>query len=464
MEALREAYSKYLGIAVDYAWGMPLIILLIGGGLILMFHSRLLPLTGFIHSIKLITGKFHHSSDEKAPGQITHFQALTNALSATIGLGNISGVAVAIQQGGAGAIFWMWVVALIGMNTKFFECTLSVMYRGKDHLGEVQGGPMYVIKSALDKKYHFLAYMFAVCGLIGTMAMFQSNQLAVYVTDNYSMVSDTMDPMFVGIFCAAIVAVVAKGGVKSIAAATSRVVPFMCVFYVFFALLIIFLNVGKVPGIFSAIFTQAIGWNALAGGIEGAVLAKVLQIGVKRAAFSNEAGMGTAAMAHSNVKTSEPISEGYVAMMGPFLDTIIVCTLTALVILSSVDASDLANAKLGGILLTTKAFESSLPNFGSHFLGIAIFLFSITTMIGMVNYNEKCWNFLFRGKKYFGRDTLLILFCTSLIVGSVSEAGDVVNLLDLGFALMAIPNMIATILLAGKVKEALGIYRSKYLA
>lgn len=448
--------SEFLATVVDYAWGLPLVFLLVGGGLILLAHSKFVPLLGLRHAVRMVTGKFSHEDESKAEGQISHFQALTNALAATIGLGNIAGVAVAITQGGAGAIFWMWVAAFIGANTKFFECTLSVMYRGKDYRGEVQGGPMYVIENALPAVFKPLAYMFAVCGLVGTMALFQINQLTAYTHSQYDL-----PKMAVGIVCAIFIGIVLMGGIKRIAKTTASLVPVMCVFYVLVTLVILILNFEQIPGLFGSIFSEAFTGRAALGGAMGMGVIEILKVGVKRAAFSNEAGVGTAPMAHSNVKTTEPVSEGYVAMLGPFLDTVIVCTMTALVILLNIDVIDTTQT---GILLTTQAFEASLPGFGTHFLGVAIFLFSITTMVGMANYNEKCWNYLFKGKFIFNQFGFIAFFCGALILGSVSAVDDVVNILDIGYAFMAIPNMLATLLLAKKVKSALKVYNAKYRA
>lgn len=456
MGLVESAVTEVLSIVVDYAWGMPLVVLLIGGGLFLSVYSGFQPLLGVKHAILLVLGK--HSEEEKlAEGQITHFQALSNALAATIGLGNIGGVAVAIHQGGPGAIFWMWVAAFIGMNTKFFECTLAVMYRGRDCYNEIQGGPMYVIENALGKNWKPMAVFFAVCGLVGTMALFQANQLASYAVDNYAVSAP-----LVGIFSAVFVGIVLRGGLRSVAMATSSMVPTMCVFYVVCSLVILFLNFDKIPGVFLLIFTEAFNGSALVGGAEGLAVIAILKIGVKRAAFSNEAGVGTAPMAHGNAKTNEPISEGYVAMLGPFLDTIIVCTLTALVILTTVDLSAIGS-DVEGVLLTALAFETSFGVFGKHFLGVAILLFSTTTMIGMANYNNKCWHYLFKGRKGFGEKTFIAVFCLCLFLGAIAEMGNVVNVLDIGFAFMAFPNMIATLILAPRVMKAFNKYKAKYM-
>ena len=448
--------SNFLGTLVDLVWGPALVFLLIGGGIYLLLLSKLVPLTAFSHALKLVRGKYHHKNDAADRGQINHFQDLCNALAATVGLGNIGGVAVAIQQGGPGAIFWMWVAAFIGMNTKFFECTLAVMFRGTDHNNEVQGGPMYVIEKALPKPMKFLGIAFAIFGLLGTLALFQVNQLAAYMDSQYHV-----DKLLVGIVCAIFVGYVLLGGVRRMAFINAKLVPIMCVLYIFFCLVILGLNITVVPSLFGEIFRQAFRPDAVWGGAAGYGVLKVLQIGVKRAAFSNEAGVGTAPMAHGNAKTSEPVSEGLVAMMGPLLDTLIVCTLTALVIL--VNFPEAALIKEEGVLLTLAAFEKSLPTVGGYFLGLSIVLFSISTMIGMSNYNIKCWNYLFKGKKFLAEKTHVALFCLTIILGAIFEMSDIVNLLDIGYGLMAWPSMICTIWLAPKVKKELKRYLKEYV-
>lgn len=437
--------ADFFAIFVDYAWGMPLVILLMGGGLTLLIYSHFLPFRGLLHAFLLLSGKFKHPGENHSQGQLSHFQALSNALAATVGLGNISGVAVALSQGGPGAIFWMWVAAFIGMNTKFFECTLAVMYRGKDYMGEVQGGPMYVIEKALPPIYKPLAYFFAFCGLIGCMALFQTNQLSVYVAGQYGV-----PPLAVGIASAFFVALVVKGGVVRLGQVCGTMVPTMTLFYFGACLFIILSHWEKVPEAFSLIFKEAFSGRAAIGGAAGIAVIEVLKIGIKRAAFSNEAGVGTAPMAHANVKTNEPVSEGLVAMLGPLFDTLIICTLTALVILVSVSPQDLAQNT--GIVITTLAFERTLPQIGVHLLGLAILFFATTTMLGMANYNEKCWHYLFRGRWFLSRDVFMFLFCMTMVVASISQVDDVVNILDSGYALMAFPNMIATLLLAPRAK------------
>jgi AGCS family alanine or glycine:cation symporter len=444
--------SQVLSEVVSFVWGLPLLIFLALANLILLYHSRLIPLKGFIHSLKLIGGKvIHHSEGE---GQISHFQALSNALAATIGLGNIAGVAVAIYQGGAGAIFWMWIAAFLGMNTKFFECTLAVMYRGKDYLGEVQGGPMYYIEQALPSRAKFLALFFSVCGLIGTLSLFQINQLS-----NYLRVSFDVSPYVTGIVLAIVIAYILIGGLRRISQITSKLVPLMGIIYILLCVVVLWINRNIIPDLFLSIFTEALTGKSISGGVLGYGVLHIMKTGLKRAAFSNEAGIGTAPMAHGNAKTSEPISEGYVAMLGPFFDTIIVCTMTALVILT-VRYDQVPD--LNGISLTSYAFTKSLGEIGNSVLAIVIFLFSFTTMIGMANYNRKCWDYIFKGKRGFRSHGFIAYYCMTIMVGAVIAMNDVVNLIDIAYALMTIPNIIATIYLAGRVNTALKKYNKTY--
>lgn len=445
--------SEVLASVSSFLWGTPLLAFLLIANIILLYFSKLIPLRGIIHSLKLISGKakIDHSHDE---GQISHFQALCNALAATIGLGNISGVAVAIYHGGAGAIFWMWIAAFLGMNTKFFECSLAVMYRGKDFENEVQGGPMYFIREGMGEKYNFLSVLFAIFGLIGTLALFQINQMASFLNTSYGISNQ-----LTGLFFALTVGYILFGGLKRISSFTSKVVPLMSGLYIFVCIIILIINIDKIPSVLISIFTQAFSGQSVASGAIGYGIMHVISTGVKRAAFSNEAGIGTAPMAHGNVKTSEPISEGYVAMLGPLIDTIIVCTLTATVILVSLDASV---PDVNGINLTTYVFVKNLGEYGRHILGVIIFLFSFSTMIGMANYNKKCWDFLFKGKTGLNNKTFILFYCLSLAFAALIEMNSVVNLIDICYALMAVPNIIGTVYLARKVKNALNTYNKKY--
>lgn len=309
--------------------------------------------------------------------------------------------------------------------------------------------------SAFSPKFKFLSYMFAICGLIGTLSLFQINQLSEYGEVYYGISRLTS-----GIAFSLMTFLVLLGGLKGISKFCSAIVPVMSVLYFVVAMVIVYLNLDKVPGVFVSVVSEALNPSAAFGGIAGYSFMKILTNGLKRATFSNEAGIGTAPTAHSNSKTSEPISEGYAAMLGPFLDTIIVCTLTAIVILVSFPNG---TPDLSGIKLTNAAFTMNLGSWGQHFLAITILLFATSTMIGMANYNQKCWDYLFKGRFGLGQKTFLIFYSGSILVGAIIPMMNVINLMDITFALMTIPNAIATIYLAPKIRDELVKYNKKIL-
>ncbi len=452
MNLLGQIYSAVDGAmatAVDLAWGMPLLVLLVGGGFLLLLYSRLLPFLGLRHAIDIIRGRYDDPDD---PGEISHFEALSTALSSTIGMGNIGGVAIAITQGGAGAVFWMWVAATVGMATKFFTCTLAIMYRGPDSTGQLQGGPMYFLRHGLGRLGEPLAIFFSLCGMVGCLAMFQTNQLAeaiVEVVGPNKTVSPAVINSVTGIVCVVLASIVIFGGVRRIAAVAARLVPTMCVLYIGAALLIMALNVEAIPVVFGRIFSDAFGTEAVAGGAVGYGFMKVVQVGIKRAAFSNEAGIGTAPMAHGAAKTTEPVREGLVAMVGPFIDTIVVCSMTAFIIL--VAGLGPENGEVSGVGLTLRAFESALGTVGKYFLMGIIAMFALSTMFGYSYYGRKCFAFVFgvAASRYYN-----YVFVGSLYLGAIWQADLVVNLLDVSFALMAFPTMVGTLIMSPRVVRA----------
>ncbi len=440
-----KSISTFLSDAVNFIWGPPLLILLLGGGLFFLIYSRFLPFRYIGHAINVLRGKYDDPND---PGDINHFQALSGALAATIGMGNISGVALAIAAGGPGAMFWMWVSAFIGMATKFFTCTLAVQFRGKDSEGNLQGGPMYVIREAMGKKWMPLAAFFCVAGFFGATPVFQTNQM-VAVIKNVILIPNGVQDSFglnltIGIVIAILVAIVILGGIKRIGNVASKLVPSMVVLFVVSVLVIMFMNIGEVIPSFLFIIEDAFTAQAVLGGAVGAVIIE----GSKRAAFSNEAGIGMAPLMHGAAKTKEPVREGLVAMLGPAIDTIIVCTMTGLcIIITGVWDSGEAD----GILLTSQAFEASLPGFGPYILMICVMVFAITTIFGLAYYGQKCLSFLIGAKygKYFH-----YWYIALVVVGSVASLTDVVNLVFVAYGLMAIPTMISGIILAPKVMKA----------
>jgi len=445
-----ESFNNFWAHAVDVAWGPWLVYLLIGSGIYFTVAGRFLPFRAIRHAVDILRGKYDHADD---PGEISHFQALSSALSATIGMGNIAGVAIAISVGGPGAIFWMWVAGLVGMSTKFYTCTLATQYRKKDQNGIEQGGPMYYLEVGLGKYFKPLAVVFAVCGMIGCLSMFQVNQLAELISVDYGI-----DNLYTGMVCMILVGVVIIGGIVRVGKVSAKVVPAMFVLYVASAVIIILSNIGMVPDIFLSIFKGAFGGEALLGGGAGIAIKEVMKTGVKRAAFSNEAGVGTAPMAHGAAKTKEPIREGLIAMLGPFLDTNIVCTLTALVILSSGVLTTELGSDAEGVMVTMNAFTATMGMSGRYILTLIVVLFSVTTMISYSYYSLKCARYIF-GTKIGG--LYVYVYLISLPIAAWLDPGTVVNIIDTCFAFMAIPTLVGALLLSRRVTEMLRDYLSR---
>ncbi|WP_347374984.1 alanine/glycine:cation symporter family protein [Aequorivita sp. Q41] len=446
-----EKVNDFIAAMASFAWGLPLLILLIGGGLYLLIRIQFLPFRYLGHAIAVLRGKY---DDENDAGEITHFQALTTALSATVGMGNIAGVAVAIAIGGPGAVFWMWVSAVIGMSTKFFTATLAILYRGKDSEGKIQGGPMYFIREGLGKKWLPMAALFSVAGLVGALPVFNVNQLTQAINDILlkpaGIYNGFQTDLIIGLILAGITAVVILGGLSRISKTASKLVPSMVILYFILVLIILGTHIDVVPKYLGLIFTDAFSANFYKGdAFLGGVIGGIILLGIRRGAFSNEAGIGTAPMAHGAAKTNEPIREGLVAMLGPAIDTLIVCTLTALAILvTGVWQSSDAN----GVSLTAKAFEESIPVFGKYGLLACIVIFSISSLFSYSYYGTKCMSFLFGAKN---KGIYNYFYIISILVGATTSLSMMINLIDTFFALMAIPTMTATIILAPKViKEA----------
>ena len=452
-----ELIDNFLADFASFVWGLPLLFLLIGGGFGLLIYSRFLPFRYLFHAIQVLRGKYDDPND---PGQISHFQALTTALSATIGMGNIAGVAVAISIGGPGAIFWMWISGIIGMSTKFFTSTLAIMYRGKEpdsaesinlnrnsegildeniegkKVENVEGGPMYFIVEGLGENWKPLAIFFSLAGLLGALPVFNVNQLTQAIGDillepNGIEVTFNVN-LIIGIILAIITSVVILGGLKRISQLSAKLVPSMVLLYFISIVCILLLNYEEVPKYFMMIFTDAFAAKNYSGDpLLGGMVGGLILLGIRRGAFSNEAGIGTAPMAHGAAKTNEPVREGLVAMLGPAIDTLIVCTLTALAILvTGVWQSSAAN----GVSLTATAFSNSFPVFGNYLLLLCVAVFSVSSLFSYSYYGSKCMGF---------------------IVGATYPLSSMLNLIDGSFALMAIPTMTATILMAPRVmKEA----------
>lgn len=438
----------------NLAWGPWLLVLILGGGLFFVIYSRLLPFKYMGHSIAILRGKY---DGEDSAGDITHFQALSSALAGTVGMGNIAGVAVAIQIGGPGAVFWMWMTALVGIATKFFTCTLAIMYRGKDSAGQLQGGPMYVITEGLGQKWKPLAVFFCVAGIIGCLPLFQTNQLVQTIREAIFLERGWIEPADAGIFnllagltLSSLVAVVIFGGLQRIALVASRLVPLMTLLYVGTTAYILTAHYDQILSCFALIFTDAFSGLAVAGGAIGTVIAT----GVRRGAFSNEAGIGTESMAHGAAKTNEPVREGLVAMMGPVIDTLFICTATALIILVS---GVWQTTDSSGVTMTIAAFNATVPA-GTWLLMICIFFFSASTILSYSYYGSKCLGFLIGADKQHYYNYIIVVM---LVVASVLSLDAMVGLIDGAFALMAIPTMVSALILSPKVMQAARVYFSQ---
>lgn len=448
--------EEFLAAFSSFMWGYPLIILLVGGGLYFLIYSGFTPFRFFFHAIDVVRGKYDNPDD---PGDISHFKAFSTALASTVGMGNISGVAVAIFMGGPGALFWMWMSAIVGMATKFFTCALSIMYRGQDSEGNIQGGPMYVIREGLGKKWMPLGYLFAVAGLFGPLPIFQTNQLVQILRDliyipNGWVEADTAftGNLITGIILVGLVSLVIFGGITRIGTVASKLVPAMVVIYVISVLFILAVHIQEIPYYLGLIVTDAFTGKAVMGGAVG----QLIIIGVQRAAFSNEAGIGTESLAHGASKTKEPVREGLVAMMEPAIDTLLVCTMTALAILTTgVWQSTEAN----GVTLTLNAFNEALPAFGTYLLLLSVFTFSVSSMLSYSYYGSKCLGFMIGAERQHWYNYLYVF---SIIFGAVASIDAVINLIDGMFALMAIPTMISTLLLSSKVRAAASDYFRRF--
>ena len=455
-------FSSFPVAGVDIPF---VLVWLIVAAVVFTFYFNFINIRAFKHGFALVRGDYH---DPEAAGEVTHFQALATALSGTVGLGNIAGVAVAVSLGGPGATFWMILAGFLGMSSKFTECTLGVKYRSEHPDGTVSGGPMYYLTKGLAEKGigfarlgKVLAVLFAIfCvgGSFGGGNMFQANQsFAQLVNVTGGDASWLADKGWLfGLIIAALVGMVIIGGIKGIARVTSKIVPFMAVTYVIAGLAIILMNVSEVPSAFVAIFNGAFTAEGIGGGVIG-----VLFQGFKRAAFSNEAGIGSAAIAHSAVQTNRPVTEGFVALYEPFIDTVVVCTITALVIIitgswdPSVDPS-------AGVQLTSTAFESAFSWF-PIVLTVAVLLFAFSTMISWSYYGLKAWTFLF-GENRVTDATYKLLFLFFVVLGSSMQLGAVIDFSDAMIFAMAFPNLLGCYFLLPVVKKELNEYWADYKA
>lgn len=447
---------------------MPLLLLLMGGGLFFLLYSRFLPFRYFFHGVAVLRGKYHSDG----PGQLSPYQALSTSLASTVGMGNIAGVAVAISMGGPGAIFWMWVSAFVGMATNFFTCTQASMFRGRDSAGEIQGGPMYVITTGLGKKWMPLAVLFSTCCLVGTLPIFQANQLTQAIRDiiilpagiNIHTLSiagyvfkDT--DLYTGVVLMIITSVVVVGGVSRIGNWAGKMVPLMIVMYFITVMTILIIDIDQVPHYLMMIVSNAFSaenFHGDADPITGGIVGGLIVLGARRASFSNEAGIGTGPMALGATKSHEPVREGLVAMLSPAIDTLLVCTCTALAILVT---NVWQTSESDGVTLTANAFETALPGFGHIILLICIFFFSITSLFSYAYYGTKSTSFLIGAKRGHWYNYAYLL---TIIIGATASLKFIISLIDAAFALMAVPTMIAGILLAKPVMIEAKKYFKKF--
>jgi len=468
MGPVTDAITSVIFWTVDIAgFTVPFVLIwLFFGALFFTVYFKFVNIRAFGHALDVVRGKY---DDPNHQGEVSHFQALTAALSGTVGVGNIAGVAVAVSLGGPGATFWMIIAGLFGMSSKFVECTLGLKYRRQNEDGSVSGGPMYYLRDGLAKRNmgglgKVLAALFAVAcigGSFGGGNMVQINQATqqlISVTGGESSMFYGQGWIF-GTIMAVIVGIVILGGIKSIAKVTDKIVPFMVGIYILGALWVILTNLGEVPGAFGRILSGAFDTEAMYGGLIG-----VLIQGIRRAAFSNEAGIGSASIAHSAAKTDEPVSEGIVALLEPFIDTVVICTMTALVIVitdyGQYDALTVLNNAQGGSLdaigLTSSAFEQSISWFPAV-LSLAVILFALSTMISWSYYGLKAWTYLF-GETKTADLSYKAIFCVFVIVGSAISASSVFDFGDAMIFAMCFPNVLGLYFLAGEVKTDLADY------
>ncbi|SFH74398.1 alanine/glycine:cation symporter family protein [Modicisalibacter xianhensis] len=435
METLTNILSAIEGVV----WGPLMLLLLLGVGLYLQLGLKVMPIRKLGVGFKLLwQGRTTAEGDEKE-GEVSPFNALMTSLSATIGTGNIAGVATAIFLGGPGAVFWMWITALVGMATKFAEAVLAVRYREVDEAGDHVGGPMYYIRNGLGRKWAWLGGLFAFFGAVAAFGIgntVQSNSVADGLNESLNL-----PPWLTGIVIMLLAGAVILGGIKRIAKVAGKLVPLMAIAYLVCGLLVLFINADQIGTALGLIFGHAFTPISAAGGFAGAAVAKAIQFGVARGVFSNEAGLGSAPIAHAAAQTKNPVRQGLVAMLGTFIDTIIVCSITALAILTT---SDWTSGETGAAL-TTMAFDNTLPGFGQYVVSFALAVFAFTTILGWAFYGEKCFEYLFgvRSIKLYR-----VVYILAILAGAVAPLDFVWLMASVFNALMAIPNLIALALLS----------------
>ncbi len=448
-----EVVKSVNGVVNGFIWGIPAMICIIGIGLYLSIGTGFIQIRRFVYAIKHTLGKVFDKKEAES-GAMTPFQAVCTALAGTVGTGNIAGVAGAIAIGGPGAVFWMWISALLGMCTKFSEVVLAVHFRERNEKGDWVGGPMYFIKNGLPKKWHFLAVLFSVFGMVAVFGTGNATQVNTIVTaidsvfTSYNLAEaeglGTIN-LALGIFIAVCVALVLLGGIRRIGSFTEKLVPFMAVFYIILAVGVVIMNIGRVPGVFASIFGGAFDPRAFTGGVVGSMFISMRR-GVSRGIFSNEAGLGTGSIAHASADTGHPVQQGLFGIFEVFTDTIVICTLTSLVILCS--GIDIVFGQAAGADLTIAGFIASYGRWVSIFTAVALICFAFSTTIGWGLYGSRCVEFLF-GTRVIR--PFMVVYALVSIIGATLDLGLLWDISDTFNGLMVIPNLIAVFLLSGTV-------------
>lgn len=434
-----EALSNTIGMINGIVWGWPMLVLILGVGLFMSIGLKMMPILKIGTGFRLLAGGVKAREGEEEEGEVPPYQALMTAMAATVGTGNIAGVATAVFLGGPGALFWMWITALVGMATKYSEAVLAVRYREVDENGNFVGGPMYYIKNGMGKAWGWLGALFALFGAIAGFGIgntVQSNSVAQVIETNFGLPS-----LVTGLIVMALVAAVLIGGVKRIGSVAGALVPFMAIAYILCGLVVLIINASEIGPSISLIITSAFTGHAASGGFAGAAVWAAIRFGVARGVFSNEAGLGSAPIAHAAAQTKDPIRQGLIAMLGTFIDTIIVCTITGLVIVTS----GLWTSGESGAALTAAAFAEALPGIGNYLVAIALAIFAFTTIIGWSYYGERCVEYLFGVKAI---TPYRILWIVAVPLGATLSLDFVWLVADTLNAMMALPNLIAIAVLS----------------
>ena len=459
-EKMLETIKQINDNVNSFVWGVPAMICIVSAGLLLSFRTRFLQFRKFGYTFRVTIGRMFHKK-EASDGSITPFQAVCTALAATVGTGNIAGVAGAIAIGGPGAVFWMWMSALLGMCTKFSEVTLAVHFREKNEDGDWVGGPMYYIKNGLGANWRWLAVIFSALGVLtvfGTGNATQVNTITTAIDSaliNYHILNNDQLSMFnliIGIIIAVLVALVLLGGIKRIGKVTEKLVPFMALLYLILAIGVILLNANHIPSVFISIFKGAFSPSAVTGGVIGSMFVSMKK-GVSRGIFSNEAGLGTGSIAHAAADTSDPVKQGFFGIFEVFMDTIVICTMTALVILCS--GIPITYGAAAGAELTIQGFTSTYGNWVSIFTAVALCCFAFSTIIGWGLYGTRCIEFIFGSKV---NKPFMLVYSLVAILGATMDLGLLWSIADTFNGLMVIPNLIALLLLSGTVAKLVKDY------